>query len=159
LTTSTWIVITNCAQAALMYPGLVNCGSGYSGASSGPAAGSPTPKQLGCLGDAIKKNGVALALDAAGVGAGFLPGGDLVVAGVQMGIGAASTVNSAIGGDAPGAVTGIAGFQLSAMVPAARWGFVGAKAVPFLGAVVSAAGGLNDLWSSCKDYQSCMAGL
>ena len=45
LTTSTFVVITNCAQAALMYPGLVNCGGGVptyyanSFASGGGAVG------------------------------------------------------------------------------------------------------------------------
>lgn len=116
----------------------------------------PTQKQKQCAEQALKKNAVALSLDAAGVGAGFLPGGDLVVAGAQMGIGVASTVNSAVGGDAPGAVTSIFGFQLAAMAPAAKWAGVGAKAVPFLGAVVSAAGGLNDAWHTYQDYQSCM---
>ena len=42
-----------------------------------------------CLDEATLKNGLSLALDAAGVGAGFLPGGDTVVALAQMGVGAA----------------------------------------------------------------------
>ena len=62
----------------------------------------------------FQKDGVALALDVAGVGAGFLPGGDLVVEGAQIGIGAASSVNSAIGGDLGGSMTSIFGLQLSA---------------------------------------------
>ncbi len=115
-----------------------------------------TPSQ--CAAQAIAKNAVSLGLDAAGVGAGFLPGGDLAVAGVQMGLGVASTVNSAVSGDAPGSIGSVFGLQLSALAPAAKWAGVGAKAVPFLGAAVSAAGALNDPWSTYKDYQGCMAG-
>lgn len=115
-------------------------------------------KVVSCNLSTAKKNGIALGLDYAGVGAGFLPAGELAVAGVQMGIGVASTVNSSIGGDVPGAVTSIFDFQLSAMEPAAKLTGVGARAVPFLGAVVSAAGFLNDALNGYKDYQSCMAG-
>jgi hypothetical protein len=63
--------------------------------SSGPTKGQ-------CLGQALKSdgNGVSLALDVAGVGAGFLPGGGLVTGsaraatfafGAQLGLTAAST--------------------------------------------------------------------
>jgi RHS repeat-associated protein len=109
-------------------------------------------KKQKCLADALRRNGVALTLDLAGVGAGFLPGGDLGVALGGMAVGAASTINSAANGDTPGALGSIAGFQLSALV------LTGAKAVPVLGALVSGAGGLNDAWHTYKDYQSCMAG-
>ena len=75
-----------------------------------------------------------------------------------MGIGVASTVNSAVGGDTRGAMTSIFGFQVSAMVPAAKLVGVGAKAVPILGAVISKFGAANDAWGTYKDYQACMAG-
>jgi hypothetical protein len=114
-------------------------------------------KQSKCAKQALKKNAVSLSLDVAGVGAGFLPGGDLVVAGAQMGIGVASTVNSAVGGDTRGAMTSIFGFQVSAMVPAAKWAGVGAKAVPVLGAAISTFGAASDAWNTYQDYQSCMA--
>jgi hypothetical protein len=74
----------------------------------GPAINA---KQIQCAQQALAKNGVALALDVAGVGAGFLPGGDLVVEGAQIGVGAASTVNSAIGGDLGGSLTSIFGIR------------------------------------------------
>ena len=72
----------------------------------GPQQGAGTPNNgptvSHCLGVAGQKNGTALGLDAAGVGAGFLPGGDLVVAGAQGTISAASGINSALKGDAFG---------------------------------------------------------
>ena len=115
-------------------------------------------KQTQCAEQALKKNGVALGLDAAGIGAGFLPGGDLVVAGAQVGIGVASTVNSAVGGDATGSMTAIFGFQLSAMEPAAKWAGMGARAIPFLGTALSVASTVRDVAVAYGDYQSCMAG-
>jgi hypothetical protein len=121
----------------------------------GPAINA---KQIQCAQQALAKNGVALALDVAGVGAGFLPGGDLVVEGAQIGVGAASTVNSAIGGDLGGSLTSIFGIQLSALAPAAKWAGVGARAVPVLGSVVSAFGAANDAWQTYQSYQSCLAG-
>ena len=117
-----------------------------------------TIKQQQCAGAALKKNAVTLNLDVAGVGAGFLPGGDLVVAGAQMGVNAASTVNSAVHGDTTGAMTSIFGFQVSAMVPAAKLVGVGAKAIPGIGSAISAFGALNDSYGTYQDYQSCMAG-
>lgn len=45
-----------------------------------------------CAGEALKNNAVALSLDVAGVGAGFVPGGELVVAGVQGTISVASVI-------------------------------------------------------------------
>jgi hypothetical protein len=53
----------------------------------GPEIKSP------CLGQALQKNGAALALDLAGVGAGFLPGGDLVVV-FGLGLGGGSGVSA-----------------------------------------------------------------
>ena len=64
----------------------------------GPALNA---KQIQCFNSAFAKNGVALGFDVAGVGAGFLPGGDLAVAGAQMTVNTASTINSAIGGMQP----------------------------------------------------------
>jgi RHS repeat-associated protein len=138
-------------------------GAGGGGGGGGNSYGTSAPnngtsKQQQCAGAALKKNAVSLSLDVAGVGAGFLPGGDLVVAGAKMGVNAASTVNSAVHGDTTGAMTSIFGFQVSAMVPAAKLVGVGAKAVPILGAVISTVGAANDAWNTYKDYQSCMAG-
>ena len=124
-----------------------------------------TPAQ--CAGAALKKNAVSLAFDAAGVGAGFLPGGDAVVAIAQIGVGVGSTVNSALSANTTtaegqratgGALGSIFGIQLAALAPAAKYAGVGAKAVPVLGALVSLAGGLNDLYQTGADYQACLAG-
>jgi hypothetical protein len=84
-----------------------------------------------------------------------------------MAVSAASTVNSAMSANTTsaegwrgtgGAVGSVFSFQLSAMTPAAKLIGVGAKAVPFLGSVVSAIGAANDLWQTGANYQSCMAG-
>lgn len=111
-----------------------------------------------CLSQALGKNAVSFGLDAAGVAAGFLPGGELVVESAEIGLGAASTVNSAISGDLTGSLTSIFGIQLSALGPAAKWAGVGARAVPVLGSIVSAAGVLNDISQTFQSYQSCTGG-
>jgi hypothetical protein len=86
-----------------------------------PSNGQPkkTPQQ--CASEALKKNAVALTLDVAGVGAGFLPGGELVVAGAQATISVASGVNSAVGGDASGAALGVLGLPAAYAGTAAKF--------------------------------------
>jgi hypothetical protein len=121
----------------------------------GPALNA---KQVQCAQQGLTNNGVAFGLDVAGVAAGFLPGGELVIAGAQIGVNTASTVNSAMSGDVTGGMTSIFGLQLAALEPAAKWTGVGAKAVPFLGSVVGAFGAANDGWQAYQSYQSCMAG-
>jgi len=138
--------------------------AGGGGNGHAPSNGT-TPSH--CAATALKKNGVALALDAAGVGARFLPGGDLVVAGAGIAIGTASVVKGAMSANTTtpegqlatgGAIAGIFDIQLAALAPAAKWAGMGAKAVPFLGALVSAAGGAIDLYQTGADYAACMAG-
>jgi hypothetical protein len=82
-------------------------------------------------------------------------------------MGTASTINGAITANTTtaagqralgGAIGSIFGIQLSALAPAAEYAAVGAKAVPFLGALVSLGGGLNDAYQTYADYQSCLAG-
>lgn len=70
----------------------------------GPSPRNAGSTTSGCLTGAVKRNAFAFALDAAGVGAGFLPGGDVVVAGAQMAVDVGATANSAIDGDAVGAL-------------------------------------------------------
>jgi len=111
-----------------------------------------------CLGAAGRKNAVALSLDVAGVGAGFLPGGDLVVAGAQATISVASGVNSAVHGDGVGATLGVLGLPATFTSYAAKAISVGGKALPGVGTLVSAAGAVNDAYGTYQDYQSCMAG-
>ena len=122
-----------------------------------PNNGTPrTPSQ--CAGQALKKNAVALSLDTAGVGAGFLPGGDLVVAGAQATISVASGVNSAVGGGAVESALGVLGLPAAYTGTAAKFFGVGAKAIPGIGTAISALGLLNDAYSTYQGYQACLAG-
>jgi hypothetical protein len=113
----------------------------------------PTTPPKDCL-EPLLKNRVGLALDAAGVAAGFVPEGSLAAEVAEISIGAAATVNSAIGGDLGGSLTSIFGIQLSALGPAAKWAGTSVQAIPVAGALLSAAGALNDLMPSLN----CMAG-
>jgi hypothetical protein len=131
----------------------------------GVLANCKTPTQ--CAGQALLSNAVSLALDGAGFAAGFLPGGGAVVAIAQIGVGTASTINSAFSASTAtatgqralgGALGSIASIQLAALAPAAQYAGVAAKAVPFLGALVSLGSGLNDAYQTYADYQSCLAG-
>jgi RHS repeat-associated protein len=131
---------------------------GSSGASQKTSAANNGPTVSHCLGVAGRKNAVALSLDVTGVGAGFLPGGDLVVAGAQATISVASGVNSAAHGDNVGAALGVLGLPATFTSYAAKAMSIGGKALPAVGALVSAAGALNDAYGTYQDYQSCMAG-
>lgn len=115
-----------------------------------------TPSQ--CAGQSLKKNAVALSLDAAGIGAGFLPGGDLVVAGAQATVSVASGVNSAMNGDGFGTASGILGLPASVAGGAAKTLGVGAKAIPGVGSMISAIGLGNDAFSAVEDYKACEVG-
>ena len=127
-------------------------------APNAPSNGLLTPKQQRCAGAALKKNAVALSFDAAGIGAGFLPGGDLVVAGAQGAVSVASGINSAAHGDASGATLGILGLPASFAGASAKFFGVGAKAIPGVGTAISALGALNDTYSTYQDYQACLEG-
>lgn len=122
-----------------------------------PNNGTPrTPSQ--CAGASLKKNAVSLSLDAAGIGAGFLPGGELVVAGAQATVSVASGVNSAVGGDAFGSAVGVLGLPAAYAGTAVKFFGVGAKAIPGIGSAISALGLLNDGYGAYQDYQACLAG-
>jgi len=114
-------------------------------------------KQAQCQQEALKKNAVALGLDIAGVGAGFLPGGDLVVAGAQAGVSAASAINSSVHGDGWGTAGGVLGVPASFAGYAAKFVGTGAKAIPGVGSAISSFGALNDAYATYSDYQACMA--
>lgn len=142
---------------ALPLPRISATGSGNSA--------RPTPSY--CAGIVLKKDGVALSLDAAGDAAAFIPGGGFAVAGVQMGVAVASTVNSASHRDVQGSLAGIVGFQLAPLGSAAKYAAKGAgeagltsfsEAIPFAGGVVSAYSTIHDVVVAYADYQSCMAG-
>lgn len=128
-----------------------------------PNNGLLAPKQQQCAGAALKKNAVALGLDVAGVGAGFLPGGDLVVAGVPATISVASVINGAVqyngtANAAAGTALGVLGLPATFTSYAAKAIGVGGMALPGVGAVISGLGALSDAYGTYKDYQSCMAG-
>jgi RHS repeat-associated protein len=121
--------------------GIGNYGFGGGEESSMPSlAGgiytSVVPAPLRCIGQAVQKNGVSLALDAAGVAIGVASEG-LTAEVAQIGVGAVATVGSAIGGDLGGSLTSIFGLQMSALGPAAKWAGVGAGTVKRLGAIIS----------------------
>lgn len=115
-----------------------------------------------CLGSALSKNAVSIAFDVAGVAAGFVPGGDGAVAVAQLYVGVGSTVNSAstYGGsarDKAGLGLNFGSLGTALVTPAAKATGVLAKSVPILGAVISAAGAINDGISVYNDYQACIA--
>jgi RHS repeat-associated protein len=123
-----------------------------------------------CRAKALRKNGLALGLDVAGIGAGFLPGGDVVVSIVQIGAGAASTVNGAMSAGQPGqegrlatggAISSAIGIPLSALAPLAKDAEMTTmapflKAIPGLGSALSALGLAGDAWQTYQDYEKCM---
>ena len=90
--------------------------------------------------------------------AGFLPGGDLVVAGAQATLSVASGVNSAVHGDGIASALGVLGLPATFTSYAAKAISVGGKAIPGVGAVVSGLGALNDEYGTYQDYKSCMEG-
>ena len=146
---------------------------GSSGGSSGNAPNNgPTKGQ--CLGQALKNdgNGVSLALDVAGIGAGFLPGGGLVTGSAraaniafsaQVGLTAASTGVSTAYKSGPGIVFGILGGQAALTAKTAEaFGEDAAEAfgesIPIVGVAVSAGALLYDGYQTYKAYSGCLAG-
>jgi hypothetical protein len=170
----------------------VSCSSAYDcdgppppGLPSGPGVG---PQPLGppktavtseseaqCLGQALKSdgNGVSLALDVAGLGAGFLPGGGLVTGsaraaniafGAQVGFTVASTGVSAAYKSGPGIVLGILGGQVALTAKTAEaLGEDAAEAfgesIPIVGVAVSAGALLYDGYQTYEAYSGCLAGV
>jgi hypothetical protein len=133
------------------------CSETVSGPVVAPNNGTQS-KQQQCALQTLKKNGVSLALDAAG----FIPGESQVMAGVQLGVSAASFTNSLMTGTgnnaAIGATSSIVGAQITGVGMAAKsMGVSWAKAVPWIGYGVNALATLNDLSSAYGDYQTCMS--
>jgi RHS repeat-associated protein len=109
---------------------------------------------LFCAGDALKSNGVALGLDAAG----FIPGEGFVAGFVQMGISGAAAVNAGAHNDQFGANLGIYGMPIPLAGAAFKEGGASfAKAVPFVGWVVNGIATARDLKSTRGAYQTCIA--
>ena len=133
------------------------------------------PTRSQCLGQALKSdgNGVSLALDVAGVAAGFLPGGGLVTGsaqaatiafGTQVGLTAASTGVSIGYKSAPGIVAGILGGQVALTAKSVEaLGEEGAllfgKSIPIVGVAVNAGALLYDGYQTYKAYSGCLAGV
>jgi RHS repeat-associated protein len=144
----------------VLVPSASNYAAPNSGGGGGGAPNNGTSKQQQCALQTLKKNGVSLALDAAG----FIPGESQVMAGVQLGVSAASFTNSLMtasdnpNGAAIGATSSIVGAQITGVGMAAKsMGVSWAKAVPWIGYGVNALATLNDLSSAYGDYQSCMS--
>lgn len=118
------------------------------------------PTTSHCIGQALSNgNRVSLLLD----GAGFIPGEKLLgaTAGVvtMVGIGITSTVNSAANGDLTGSLSGIAGTQLAAIAPAAKYAGISlAESIPGIGTLLNVGVTARDAYRTYQAYQGCLAG-
>lgn len=139
------------------------------------AAGTVLPEKQGpdleqpsfsqCLLASAKKNIVSLTLDAAGA---LIPGVSAASTLGKLGVGGAALVNSAVttNPDRPGGFVasvglGIADFHLSSAAPLVQqYRNVSnvAKAVPFIGNLVSLTAAGLDIYNAYGDYQDCRAG-
>ena len=134
-----------------------------------PNNGTPTRGQ--CPSKALKSdgNGVSLALDVAGVGAGFLPGGGLVTGsaraasfafGAQVGLTAASTGASIAYKSGPGIIAGILGGQVALTAKSAEALAVDVgRSIPIVGVAVSTGALLYDGYQTYQAYSGCLAGV
>ena len=145
---------------------------GGGGRNNAPSNG-PTRGQ--CAAQALKSdgNGVSLALDVAGIGAGFLPGGGLVTGsaraatvafGAQVGLTAASTGVSVAYKSGPGIVAGILGGQValtakSVEAAGEQTALLFGKSIPIVGVAVSTGALLYDGYQTYKAYAGCLAGV
>lgn len=129
-------------------------------------APSNAPTVSHCIGQALGNgNGTSLALDLAGVGAGFLPGGGLVTGSasaartafaVQAGLTVASTVNSAAHLSGPGIIAGILGGQVSLTTKSAELLAVDlGKSLPIVGVAVNAGAAIYDGYQTYEAYAAC----
>ena len=123
-----------------------------------PAGGAPNNalnvavKIASCTGTALKNNGVALVLDAAG----FIPGESIAAAGAQTLVATASFMNSAYHKDAIGAGAAYVGSGVAPLgFIAKEAGFAWAKAIPFAGYIVNGVATAHDLWSTGSELYSC----
>lgn len=112
-----------------------------------------------CAVQALKQNAVALSFDVAGVGAGFLPGGDAVVGAVQIGLSTGGAIYSASQNDNLGAaLNGSSIMVVGSTGLAEAVGGDFAKAVPVLGVFTSGVGFLHDAYHAYQGYEACMPG-
>ena len=107
----------------------------------------------------MKKNGVALALDAASLGVdAFGPEAQYAKLGIGLGLSTAATINSAVHQDMTGAGLGMGSYlkaptELAAT--SAGWGW--AKWIPGAGAAMDVYSAYHDASATISDYNSCMA--
>jgi hypothetical protein len=131
--------------------------------NKGPRSGY---ESLFCLGDALKKNGVSLGLDAASFGVGLLPGGTLAsgfikgvaVANVGM-IGALHSAATApsFNAGASGFTNGLVGTGLSfTSVLYKAAGQALPAAIPILGNISTGISTASDIWQTFKDQSTCV---
>ena len=144
-------------------------GGYFSGGGSGGGL-SDSPTRSRCAAQALGSdgNGVSLALDVAGIGAGFLPGGGLVTGSasaartafaVQAGLTAASTVTSVAYKSGPGIIAGILGGQVALTSKLAESIAVDVgKSIPVVGVAVSAGALLYDGYQTYQAYSGCLTG-
>jgi hypothetical protein len=93
-----------------------------------------------CAAQALKENGVGLALD----GVGFIPGGQLF----DLGVGIVGTVVSAAQEDETGAFLGIVGIHATALAPVIK---AVERAAPIINVLATA----NDLVNTYQAYSKC----
>jgi hypothetical protein len=100
-------------------------------------------KPFKCAGQALKENGLSLALD----GVGFIPGGELL----DLAVGIVGTVVSAVQQDTTGFSLGIAGIHATVLAPAIKGV---ERAIPLINVLATA----NDLVNTSKAYSKCTSG-
>lgn len=116
-------------------------------------------KKLQCAEEALKNNGVALALDAASLGVdAFGPEAQYAKLGIGLGLSTAATINSAVHQDMTGAGLGMASYlkaptELAAT--SAGWGW--AKWIPGAGVLMDGYSAYHDVSATISDYNACMA--
>jgi RHS repeat-associated protein len=116
------------------------------------------PTVAHCVAASAKKNGAALALDAAGA---LIPGVSTAATLGKLGVSGAALVNSGAHGDLKGIGLGIVDFHLSSAGPLLdQYKNVSklAKAIPFIGAFASGAAAFSDAYQAYEDYQACRSG-
>src|SRR5664279_1886382 len=98
-------------------------------------------KQLQCAEAALRKNGVALVLDAASLGVdAFGPEAQYAKLGIGLGLSIASMINSAANKDITGSGLGMASYlKAPAELAATNAGWGWAKWIPFVGAAMDVA--------------------
>jgi RHS repeat-associated protein len=127
--------------------------------NNGGARNNGLTQEQKCAGEALKKNSVALALDAASLGAdAFGPEAQYAKLGIGLGLSTASMINSAAHKDKTGAGLGMASYlkaptELAAT--SAGWGW--AKWIPGAGAAMDVYSAYHDVSATISDYNSCMA--